>query len=260
MWKKIVRVRKAPTEAYKCDACEKIFTQKRYLSQHKRTHAVRMPLGKYDCKFCEKIFTSNQNLGKHIQKKHPNPRRVENANVGVLVLDSSPPKVRQKNKKIFNCKQCKYESGRRENLKRHLETHSANRVRTGRPKKPPGERSSVTKRLYAKRSHNEFMEKMRKNNLEEEIMKLMEKDARKKDPKVSKVTEKEIINMIGDFDLSDIKMLRILRRLRKLFGRKAFTPIKTYYFTRYFVHPLGRCVPCKPRDGVVLNLYLRVIR
>ena len=44
------------------------------------------------------------------------------------------------------------------------------------------------------------------------------------DPKVSKVTEKEIINMIADFDLSDIKMLRILRRLKKLFGRKAFTP------------------------------------
>ena len=175
----MVRVRKAPTEAYKCDACEKIFTQKRYLSQHKRTHAVRMTLREYDCKFCEKIYTSNQSLGKHIQKNHPNPRRVENANVGVFVLDSStpPPKVRQKNKKIFNCKQCNYESGRSDNLKRHLETHSTNRVKTGRPKKPPGELSSVTKRIYAKRSYNEFMEEMRKNNLEEEIMKLMEKDA-----------------------------------------------------------------------------------
>ena len=55
-------------------------------------------------------------------------------------------------------------------------------------------------------------------------MKLMEKDSRQKDPKVSKVTEKEIINMIADFDLTDRKMLRILRRLRKLFGKKAFTP------------------------------------
>ena len=29
--------------------------------------------------------------------------------------------------------------------------------------------------------------------------------------------------MIADFDLSDIKMLKILRRLKKLFGKKAFT-------------------------------------
>ena len=52
----------------------------------------------------------------------------------------------------------------------------------------------------------------------------MYKDLRKKDCTVSKVTEKEIINMIGDFDLSDRKMLRILSRLKKLFGKKAFTP------------------------------------
>ena len=112
-------------------------------------------------------------------------------------------KVNQK-KKIFKCKQYNYESGRKLNLKRHIESHTANRVKTGRPKKPPGERSSVTKRLYAKRSHNAFMEDMRKNNLEEEIMKLMEKDSRQKDPKVSKVTEKKIINMFADFDLTDV--------------------------------------------------------
>ena len=135
----------------------------------------------------------------------------------------SPPKVMQQ-KKIYNCKQCTYESDRKDSLRRHIETHTTNRVKTGRPKKPSGELSSVTKRLYAKKSHNAFMEDMRKNNLEEEIMKLMEKDSRQKDPKVSKVTEKEIINMIADFDLTDRKMLRILRRLRKLFGKKAFTP------------------------------------
>ena len=35
-------------------------------------------------------------------------------------------------------------------------------------------------------------------------MKLMEKDSRQKDPKVSKVTEKKIINMFADFDLTDV--------------------------------------------------------
>ena len=221
----IVRVRKETIGAFNCDTCGKIFTKKAYLTQHKRTHAVRKTLEEFDCKFCEKVYASNQKLGKHVQKAHPNPRRVEDANVGFMVFESPMPSVKViQKKKIFKCKQCNYESGRKLNLKRHIESHTANRVKTGRPKKPPGELSSVTKRLYAKRSHNEFMEEMRKNNLEEEIMKLMEKDARKKDPKVSKVTEKEIINMIADFDLSDNKMLRILRRLRKLFGRKAFTP------------------------------------
>ena len=97
-----------------------------------------------------------------MQKAHSNPRRVEDANAGFMVFGSPMPslKVNQK-KKIFKRKQCNYESGRKLNLKRHIESHTANRVKTGRPKKPPGERSSVTKRLYAKRSHNAFMEDMR---------------------------------------------------------------------------------------------------
>ena len=68
------------------------------------------------------------------------------------------------------------------------------------------------------------MEEMKKRNLEDEVKKLMRKDSRQKDPLVSQATEKEIINIIADFELSDRKMIKILRRLRKLFGRKAFTP------------------------------------
>ena len=219
----MTRVRAAPTGEFKCDTCEKVLTNKTNLKQHKRTHARK--LRQFDCTFCEKVFTSNQSLGKHIQNVHPNPRRVEDANVGFFVMDPSipPPKVRQ-NKKIFKCKQCTYECERKNNLKRHIHTHTTKGVKTGRPKKPPGERSSVTQRLYARKSQSEFMEEMKKNNLYDEILKLMYKDLRKKDCTVSKVTEKEIINMIGDFDLSDRKMLRILSRLKKLFGKKAFTP------------------------------------
>ena len=54
------------------------------------------------------------------------------------------------------------------------------------------------------------------------MIKLIEKDSRQKDPQVSKVTEKEVINMIVDFDLSDIKMLKILRRLKKTLWEKGF--------------------------------------
>merc|ERR1712240_199658 len=65
---------------------------------------------------------------------------------------------------------------------------------------------------------------MKKRNLENEVKKLMRKDSRQRDSHISQATEKEIINLIADFELSDRKMIKILCRLRKLFGRKAFTP------------------------------------
>ena len=82
-----VKVKKTAVMIFTCETCEKTFTQKRYLTQHKRTH--RIDMGKFDCKLCDKIYTSNQKLGKHIEKHHPNPRRVENSAFGFLVLPSS---------------------------------------------------------------------------------------------------------------------------------------------------------------------------
>ena len=123
----IVRVRKEATGAFNCDACGKIFTKKAYLSQHKRTHAVRKTLKEFDCKLCEKVYASNQKLGKHVQKAHPNPRRVEDANVGFMVFEYPMHSVTvNQKKKILKCKQCNYESGRKLNLKRHIESHTAN--------------------------------------------------------------------------------------------------------------------------------------
>ena len=174
--KDIVRVKKEGTGAFNCDTCGKIFTKKRYITQHKRAHAAARQ--EYNCQLCDKVYTSNQNLRKHITKVHPNPRKLEDENVGFMLFDSPMPSLKvNKKKKIFKCEQCTYESDRKRNLERHIESHTGNRVKTGRPKKPPGELSSVTKRIYAKRCYNAFMEDMRKNNLEKEIMKLMEKDS-----------------------------------------------------------------------------------
>ena len=173
----IVRVKKEEIGAFNCDTCGKIFTKKRYLTQHKRAHAAARQ--EYNCQLCDKVYTSNQNLRKHITKVHPNPRKLEDENVGFMLFDSPMPSLKvNKKKKMFKCEQCTYESDRKRNLERHIETHTGNRPKkTGRPKKSPGELSSVTKRIYAKRSLKAFMEDMRKNNLEKEIMKLMGKDS-----------------------------------------------------------------------------------
>ena len=96
-----------------CETCGKSFTKQRYNEQHKRTHAVRKEMVQYDCKFCDKMFASNRSLGKHVAKHHPNPRRVENAAIGFMVLGYSPPRNPIPTKqKIYSCKQCPYVTGR----------------------------------------------------------------------------------------------------------------------------------------------------
>ena len=135
----------------------------------------------YDCKLCDKMYASNQSLGNHIAKHHPNPRRVEDASIGFMVLDSSPPHnaIHKKPEKIHSCKQCPYVSGHKAHFKRHIETHTSNKVKTGRPKKSPEKWSSVTKRLYAKKSKQEFEENMKECGLSEDIEKLLKKDSQK---------------------------------------------------------------------------------
>ena len=220
----IVKVVEAPV-TINCETCGKSFTKKRYLQQHRRAQGGAKKMVQYDCKFCDKMFASNQSLGKHIEKNHPNPRRVEDANIGFLVLDFSPPCIPlPKKQRLYSCKQCTYVSGRSDNMKRHIDSHTSNKVKTGRPKKSPRKWSSVTKRLYAKKSKTEFEELMKDCGLSENIEKLLKKDSEQKEPALSQMTEKEVINMIADFDLSDKKMMAILRRLKSLFGKKAFTP------------------------------------
>ena len=156
---------------FKCETCEKTFEKLRYLKQHKRTHFTRETVKKYDCNHCEKRFASNQSLGKHVKKKHPDPMKFEE--VGI---DSN----QMKRKKVFKCEHCNYFSERNSNVMRHIETHFSNKLKTGRPKKPPSEWSAVTKRIYAKRSLDEFMTRLKENHLEDRVKKLLKRDIERK--------------------------------------------------------------------------------
>ena len=56
---------------------------------------------------------------------------------------------------------------------------------------------------------------MKECGLGEDIEKLLKKDSQQKDPALSEMTEKEVINVIADFDLSDRKMLNMLHRMKE---------------------------------------------
>ena len=83
----------------------------------------------------------------------------------------------KKAKRVYSCKQCTYVSDLKTNLKRHIDTHTSSKMKTGRPKKSPRKWSSVTKRLYAKKSKTQFFESMKECGLSEDVEKLLEKDA-----------------------------------------------------------------------------------
>ena len=63
---------------------------------------------------------------------------------------------------------------------------------------------------------------MKELELEEEINNMFKRDMGKDKP--SQITEKEVVEMISDFEVSDRKMMKILRKMREIFGKKAVTP------------------------------------
>ena len=68
----------------------------------------------------------------------------------------------------------------------------------------------------------DFEERVKELELEEEINNMFKRDMGKDKP--SQITEKEVVEMISDFEVSDRKMMKILRKMREIFGKKAVTP------------------------------------
>ena len=78
------------------------------------------------------------------------------------------------------------------------------------------------KKEYAKKLKRDFEERVKELELEEEINNMFKRDMGKDKP--SQITEKEVVEMISDFEVSDRKMMKILRKMREIFGKKAVTP------------------------------------
>ena len=83
----------------------------------------------------------------------------------------------------------------------------------------PSQWSDGTKKEYAKKLKKSFKQRVKELQLEEEMKDLFKRDQGQEKP--SPVTERAVIGMISDFEVSDRKMIKILRRMRELFGRNA---------------------------------------
>ena len=90
----------------------------------------------------------------------------------------------------------------------------------------PSQWSDGTKKEYARKLKKSFKQRVKDLELEEEIKDLFKRDQGREKP--SPVTERAVIGMISDFEVSDRKMIKILRRMRELFGRNAVTPYIHY--------------------------------
>jgi hypothetical protein len=214
-----------------CSQCGKSFEKMKYLNAHKLTHGPKVHKEIFPCKYCDKSYTSNFTLSRHMSSQHPNPDVIKHKETGnFMILDKLPSRPKANivvQSRIFKCDQCPYECTRNMNIKRHMETvhKPGNQEQTpthGRKRMAPSDWSETTKRIYAKNKLQNFNKHMEDIGLGDYIENMLLEDFKKKN-EVTKCTEKEIINMISDFELSDRKMIGILQRMQEIFGTKSFS-------------------------------------
>ena len=156
-----------PSEQYKCDDCEKTFSQKGYLKQHMNTHTGAP---RKQCKYCDKDFSDKSHLHRHVKKCHPTPKVIENTQ-GFIVLEKSPDRnpvkeLKPKNKD-FNCETCDFKTKRKYNLEVHIRNkHEGTPKKQGRKTMLPSQWSAGTKREYARRLKRSFNQKVKDFGLE----------------------------------------------------------------------------------------------
>ena len=104
-------------------------------------------------------------------------------------------------KKAFNCETCDFKSQRKYNLDVHMKNkHEGTPKKVGRKRKLPSQWSDGTKKEYAKKLKRNFTQQVKDLELEDEINDMFKKDIGREKP--SQVTERQVIAMISDFEVS----------------------------------------------------------
>ena len=164
-------------ELYKCDTCEKTFSQKRYLKLHMDIHTGAP---RKQCKYCDKDFSARSNLLRHVKKCHPTPKVIENTQ-GFIMLEKSPERNSVQHlkpkKKAFNCETCDFKSQRKYNLEVHMKNkHGGTPKKQGRKRMLPSQWSDGTKKQYAKKLKKNFKQRVKDMELEDEIKDMFKKE------------------------------------------------------------------------------------
>ena len=115
-----------PPKEYKCDLCNKEFSQNHSLKIH--VQSVHEGIKK-QCKYCDKTFSSSNYLKMHINRVHKGPfesnipmenNKTATTNVGSQE-ESKEPNVTEKLPKKFQCDSCDKSFTQSHNLKRHVQ-------------------------------------------------------------------------------------------------------------------------------------------
>ena len=118
--------RRSPIRPYKCDVCDKAFTQQTNLTMHKRIHTGERP---YSCTLCDKHFTQSQHLYMHMRiHTGEKPHRCRFCRKEFTRIETLHAHERvHTGEKPFCCQYCQKTFRQSQQLKTHERVHTGER-------------------------------------------------------------------------------------------------------------------------------------
>ncbi|XP_031639566.1 zinc finger protein 84-like [Contarinia nasturtii] len=107
----------------KCEFCNYVAKHPSDLIRHRRKHTGGKP---FECNICAKGFTTKQSLNKHMRTHAKQfPFHCSICRQGFTVQRTKIAHEKSCSRQLFECYLCKYDTIRKENLVRHMLTHTA---------------------------------------------------------------------------------------------------------------------------------------